>query len=151
MPKRDSIAEHHQSEGVSMRQMLAIAVMLALTGICGLEALADIGDDVPPIVHIYDVSGAEPDSLTVQIGEMFTLIGMAAGHIPIYYYWHEEGLIGTGNTLTHSFAIAGEHVITLEAVDVNGLSGFDSVLVVVMDPAVSTRPTTWGCIKSLFR
>jgi hypothetical protein len=129
--------------------ILAVAVGLTLIN----PAYAGEGGGEPPVVTIYDITHAAIDTMTVEPDEQFTLIGVATGDIPLYYFWYEGELIATGNMLAdYSFSDPGDYVITLEVIDRNGLSGSDSVFVIVQGGGVPVpiQVTTWGRIKALY-
>jgi hypothetical protein len=92
--------------------------------------MGDTGGD-PPIVTILNENFTDVEAVSISVDEPLTLIGYAVGQVPLFYYWFEGDLIGTGNVLCYIFPEVGEFVVTLEVVDANGLSGFDSVVVTV--------------------
>jgi hypothetical protein len=108
---------------------------------------SDVIED-PPVVEILDMNGNSIDALTVDVDEEFTLLAYVTGNQPFIYVWliTESGemvLIDTivgSFILTYSIPVAGEYVITLEAEDVNGLTGSDSVVVTVVGDE-PTEPT----------
>ncbi len=96
------------------------------------QAMAGEGGGDPPVVTIYDMTPAPVEVITVEVDEQFTLLGSATGDIPLYYFWYEDELIATGFMLIdYSFSEPGEYIITLEVVDCNGLTGSDTVLIIV--------------------
>jgi hypothetical protein len=118
-------------------------------------AAADVGLD-PPVVQIVDLSLVDVEALAVDVDESFSLIGLATGAIPLYYFWlcdFGEGsvVVATGQyLLDYAFAASGVYVLTLEVVDAYDQSGYDSVVVTVSDGPVANEPATWSAVKALY-
>jgi hypothetical protein len=132
--------------------MRPLLLALAITSVLASPAISGEGGGEPPVVAIYDQIFTEVDILSAEVDELFSLIGTAVGDVPLYYFWYEDELIATGNILLDcSFSEPGEYVITLDVVDVNGLTGSDSVLVIVTGAPVPYQAFTWSRIKAMFQ
>jgi len=138
-----------------MKKLFVASACISLTVLFTCP-LADTGQD-PPVVTIYEVlNGTEivdVEELEVIQNSAFTLLGVATGNAPLYFYWYKEvdpspQLIGVGQLLDLNFSEAGIVRIFLEVVDVNGLSGHDSLTVRVIEPTVPIESSTLGKIKS---
>ena len=131
-----------------MKRLLVVLAVFVVFG----PVVVLTGAGGPPVVTIYYLTTMEAiDSLAVNVDEMFTLVGSAVGDTPLRYFWYEDVLLATGSVLMdYSFSEPGDYVITLEVIDRNGLSGFDSVFVIVQGVPVPIQATTWGRIKALY-
>jgi hypothetical protein len=134
-----------------MKRLILVFAFLALAGTYGLAVHADVGGE-PPIVTILDENFVDTDSITVMYYQYFVLYGTAIGESPLYYFWYYGGdIIATGTVLTNKFDDPGEYLLTLEVVDVNGLSGYDTMRVKVEGIPVSNESVSWGRIKAISR
>lgn len=133
-----------------MNKWLLLLVVIAL---CSSKATADQGDGNPPIVEILNFEGTEVDTIEVNSGEVFTLIGTVSGTQPFEYGWYQDGslIADTQVIWDYTITVPGMHEVALVAVDVNGLAGSDTCYVVVAPATVPNRTVSWGAIKELYR
>ena len=67
-------------------------------------------------------------------GEQVSFVGSATGSEPIAYEWDfDDGEIGSGAELTHTFALSGDYTVVLTATNACGADSFFDILT-VLDP-----------------
>jgi hypothetical protein len=115
------------------------------------------GDILPPSVTIYDINWNQPDTMTVEPGELFTLYGVATGASPLVYRWYvrEDGtepvfVAESFALIDFSIDLPGEYDVVLVVVDTYGQAGQDSVTVTVVATPVGAELRTWGAIKRAY-
>ena len=130
----------------------AALILFVMMGAFKSSAAFDVIED-PPIVEILNLDGLPVDSVQVDVGETFTLIGIVAGNQPFVYTWEQNG-VAFGSTQViwdHHIELPGAYTIVLTVVDMNGLSGSDTCYVEVVPIPVPTETLSWGAIKELYR
>ena len=134
-----------------MKKLVLFPVVVTLWA---STALAGQGTGVPPIATILNIDGIEVDTITVDAGETFTLIGVASGDNPLSFTWYQDSAVAaTGSPVLsdYSIAVPGIHEIVLVVVDVNSLADSDTCYAVVAPVPVPTRDVSWGAVKELYR
>jgi hypothetical protein len=108
-------------------------------------------DLIPPLdAMIVDEAYNSVETLTVNVDQLFTLIGLASGgYIPYFYVWKDGDLIlSTSYILTTSFSTDGTYLITMIVRDMMDQEASDSCTITVL-PVAPPEPTLDDLINDL--
>lgn len=95
-------------------------VAMTVTNGCGWGTVAHTLTVLPPCDPAHDADFAWTP-ITPTIGEQVVFTGTALGDSPIAFAWDfGDGTGGTGNTVLHAFAAAGDYAVTMTATNACG-------------------------------